>query len=108
MKNWRTMNIRSILFLLGALFLFACGGNDVDVDCEDVNAVNSLSTSAFQTINAAITAFNNSEQTDADCQILKDDYEEFIDTLEALGDCGVDVATNLQNARTDQSGLPCN
>ena len=97
------MKLRVIFCALAFSLLFACGGDSVD--CADTTVVNSVATNAFQAVNAAITAFNNSDQETADCEALRSAYEDFIDELESVQDCAVDVATDIQDARANLARL---
>lgn len=104
-NNCLIMKYKITLYTIAACFMFACGGDDID--CADTTAVNTATTNAFQVVNTAITAFNNSAQETADCEALKSAYEDFIDELESVADCAVDVATDIQDARANLASLTC-
>jgi len=99
------MKYRVILLAMALSFLFACGGDDID--CENIDAVNTMNTAAFQRINTAINAFNDSERGEAECEVLVEAYDEFIDVLEDVSTCGLDVTQQIADAQRDRGNLSC-
>lgn len=100
------MKIRILLLLTSLCFLASCGGDDVD--CTDTTALNSTIASATNTLNAAITAWNGSDQMEESCKALRDAYEDYIDAFEDIQDCATDLPGLILNARKEQERLSCN
>ena len=87
-------------------FLASCGGDDVD--CTDTTALNSTISAATNTLNAAITAWNSSDQMEEPCKALKSAYDDYIDVFEDIKDCATDLPALITSARTEQERLACN
>lgn len=94
-----------ILILFLSLSLFAACGDDVD--CENITDINSRITTATEAINSAITSWNNSDQSDDQCNTLRKAYDTYIDALEDVRDCSDTVGGQITSAQSERNQLPC-
>jgi hypothetical protein len=86
------------LFLFGLLSV-SCGdddngGGNNNVDCSDSVAVNAAVSDELNAISTAATAYGN-DPSNANCQALKNAYQDYIDALEDIFDCAKQAG--LQN-----------
>ena len=100
------MRIKIFLFAVSVFLFASCGGDDVD--CTDTTAINSTISSATNALNAAISTWNSSEQTDDHCKTLDKAYDDYIDAIDDIKDCAADLPGLITSTQSAQAGLPCN
>ena len=107
----------SLLFTFSFMCILSftsCGGSDGPggVDCNDSIAVNNEISDEVEAINTALTAYINDQST-ANCDALKDAYQDYIDELKGLQDCandagvGAEFAASLADAEQSINDLIC-
>lgn len=113
MKTLKLSLLFTFMFMC-ALSFSSCGGDDGPggVDCNDSIAVNNEISDEVEAISDAVNAYIN-DQSEANCQALKNAYQDYIDELKSLQDCandagvGAEFAQSLVDAEASIDDLIC-
>lgn len=101
-----------ILFpIVIATLIFASCGSD-DPSCDDEAEVNRILDSGTDSIIDAVTAYST-DQSESNCNALKNAYNDWIDDLESLQSCADEVGQGqefriaINNSRDSLNDIPC-
>jgi|GEM_PF-580112 len=97
--------------LLISLSFASCGGDD-DVSCDDEAELTRILNNGATSVGNAIAAFNQ-DQSDSNCNNLKDAFNDWIDDLRRLQGCADEVGQGdefrdaINMSRDQLDSLPC-
>lgn len=117
MRNMKYLKSLSFFtFLIMGLILTSCGDDDDNgagnVDCNSSIAVNNAIAQEVDNISTALNAWV-ADMSDANCDALKEAYQDYIDALQSLQDCanqagvGAEFAQSLADAEANIANLAC-
>lgn len=103
---------RILFFLALCVFSFTVSSCGDDVECTDLNALNSFFNTTIVPLNEAISTYN-ATLDEQSCNDLQDAYNEFIDDLESYNSCAEEFnfstewQTYINDAQADRNLLNC-